>query len=120
MNFIYRNVLDQTVRFTLGNPPHLIEYAVSPGSTVVIPEKYDYAIEAMGIRLEKDYEQSIIHDSASNPERWNDFLSDAKHSDAEQQSDGYEESLLMNTPHLLEPKKRAMRGRKKKVIDGIQ
>lgn len=74
MNFVYRNNLNQTIRFSLGNPPHLIEYAVSPGSTVVIPEKYDYAIEAMGVRLEKDYEQSIVHDSVSNPERWSDFL----------------------------------------------
>lgn len=107
MNFIYRNILSETVRFTLGSE----KYEVLPGSTVEVPEKYDYAIEEMGVRLEKDYEQSIFNDQLSNPERWNDFIASQANV-----SDGYgsENSVSENKVKDAAPKHpRAMRARKK-------
>lgn len=108
MNFIYRNTLDQIVRFQLGP----IHYSVNPGSTVEIPEKYDYAIEAMGVRLEKDYELSIQNDADQNPERWEKFTSESSNVEH-----------LVSDEHLTEPQKqfekkqRAIRARKTQNIE---
>lgn len=105
MNFIYRNILNQTVRFTLGS----VKYEVLPGSIVEIPEKYDYAIEGMGVRLEKDYEQSIFNDQLSNPERWIDFGAEAA------PTDGYESEALSTKESESKPK-RAIRARKTRSV----
>jgi hypothetical protein len=55
MNFYYRNIGSVVVRFELNN----IKYEVEPGQTVIIPEKYDYAINLMQVKnLQKDIEIS--------------------------------------------------------------
>lgn len=101
MNFVYRNTLDQIVRFQLGP----IHYSVNPGSTVEIPEKYDYAIEAMGVRLEKDYELSIQNDADRNPERWDSFLEPAENVD-----------ILPQDEFLTEPQKQFEKIQKQRAI----
>jgi hypothetical protein len=109
MNFIYRNNLDQTVRFTLGGGQNLIHYSISPGETVEIPEKWDYAIEAMGVRLDKDYELSMVCDARKNPEVWDNFVK-APECSAPECSDVQESKI--NDAERSTPKSRAIRARK--------
>jgi hypothetical protein len=55
MDLYYRNIGSVVVRFELNN----IKYEVTPGQIVIIPEKYDYAINLMQVKnLQKDLEIS--------------------------------------------------------------
>lgn len=75
MDMQYRNTTGQTVTFELGGH----QYMVSSGSTVLIPEKYDYAIEMMCVCLEKDYELTFAIDQEQNPENWISSTSEVEH-----------------------------------------
>lgn len=46
MELQYQNTSDQTLRFEL----NMKEYEVGPGKSVTLPEKYDYALELMGVQ----------------------------------------------------------------------
>jgi hypothetical protein len=51
MDMYYRNIGSVVVRFELNNQ----KYVVEPHQTVLIPEKYDYAIDLMQVKnLQKD------------------------------------------------------------------
>lgn len=66
MNFLYRNDTGKAMKFELGGS----DYLVLPSLTIEIPEKYDYAIELMKLRLTKLYSQSIELDKSRHPEEW--------------------------------------------------
>lgn len=66
MDYYYRNVGKTNIRFELNNDV----YEIEPDKCIIIPKKYDYAIDLMKIKnLEKDAEISVWAESQQYTEQ---------------------------------------------------
>lgn len=102
MDFLYRNKTSVPITVDLGGEKKVI----LPGSTLLVPEKYDYLIAKRKVLLERDYEETIELDMIKNPEEW-------KIPTIEETLQRLEKELAPKTETPPEPKKS---GRKKKKV----